>query len=175
MDKQIAQLPKHPGDRFARTEAERAGTQAAKPAETRALKLSRRFTPIEVEPGDECFPNGIFVFNITKMSAFINAHPGKFPVEWVDLREIPSITRNGKDKAAIERADLSKPAILAEISPNRFNLIDGHHRLARARREGREAFLAVRISAERHTAFLTTRTAYEAYVAYWNEKLTRKR
>lgn len=139
--------------------------------DARILTLKRRFIPLDVEENDELFPNGIFEFNITKMLAFIGARPREFPPESVALRDIPASARNGSDEAAIRSADLAKPVILAEISPGNFNLIDGHHRLARARRDGCETLLAVRIGPDQHCAFLTSVKAYRAYVAYWNEKV----
>ena len=35
---------------------------------TRKLKTNRRFTPCPIDDEDELYPNGIFVFNITKMA-----------------------------------------------------------------------------------------------------------
>ncbi|MEI8013086.1 MAG: hypothetical protein WCI27_11535 [Candidatus Omnitrophota bacterium] len=35
------------------------------------LKIDRKFTPCPVDDEDELFHNGIFVFNITKMIAYI--------------------------------------------------------------------------------------------------------
>ena len=61
--------------------------------------------------------------------------------------------------------------ILAEISPSRYNLIDGNHRVARARREGLPSILAYRIHCPEHVAFLTSVLAYEKYVEYWNSKV----
>lgn len=139
--------------------------------DNRILTRKRRFVPLQVEAGDELFPNGIFEFNITKMLAFIHARPREVPTQSVPLRDIPASALDGSDEATIRSADLAKPVILAEISPGNFNLIDGHHRLARARRAGCETLLAVRIGPDQHCAFLTSVKAYRAYVAYWNEKV----
>ena len=133
---------------------------------SRRLKLNPNFAPLPSEPGEEFFANGIFEFNVSKMLSFIKAHPDIFPKETVALRDIPAIVTDGSDEATIARADLDNPVILAEISPGQFNLIDGHHRLARARREGRAAIPAYRIGPEHHTAFLTAKTSYESYVTY---------
>jgi hypothetical protein len=45
------------------------------------LKLDKKFQPCEVDEDDEVFPNGIFVFNVTKLIAHIGTNPGDFPVE----------------------------------------------------------------------------------------------
>jgi hypothetical protein len=135
------------------------------------LKLDRSFLPSSKKAGEEFFANGLFEFNITQMLEFVEAHPTAFPREQVVLTDISAITPDGIDERAIQEADLLKPVILAEISPGNFNLIDGHHRLARARREGRGSLWAYRVGPEHHTRFLTSFRAYEVYVAYWNDKV----
>jgi hypothetical protein len=50
-------------------------------------------------------------------------------------------------------------------------VIDGHHRLAKARREGVRRIPVHRVRCPEHLAFLTSARAYEAYVEYWNSKL----
>jgi len=37
----------------------------------RKLKINKRFAPCPEEDGDELYPNGIFVFNITKLVEYI--------------------------------------------------------------------------------------------------------
>ena len=64
--------------------------------------------------------------------------------------------------------------IIAEIAPQRYNLIDGHHRMKKARRSGVESLPCYKLDVTHHVNFLTTREAYGAYgayVEYWNEKL----
>ena len=75
------------------------------------------------------------------------------------------------DEKTIQRTDLSRPIILAEISPGRFNVIDGNHRVEKAGRERLKTIPAHRVCAEDHLAFLTSVRAFEAYVEYWNSKL----
>ncbi len=61
--------------------------------------------------------------------------------------------------------------IIAEIAPKRYNLIDGHHRMEKARRSGVETLPCYTLDVTHHVNFLTTREAYDAYVKYWNGKL----
>jgi hypothetical protein len=75
------------------------------------------------------------------------------------------------DNEAIHTANLSRPIVLAEISPGLYNLIDGHHRAARARRDGVRTLPGWRIRCPEHVAFLTSTMAYEKYVEYWNGKV----
>lgn len=137
----------------------------------RQLKLDKAFTPISVDGDDELFPNGIFEFNVTKMLAFIEANADKFPVETVEVEPFRVYSSKTLDEDTIRRADVSKPILMAEISPGRFNVIDGNHRVERAGRDGLKTIPARRIEAEQHLAFLTSVRAYEAYVGYWNSKL----
>ena len=140
-------------------------------ASDRLLKLDKTFTPIPVDSGDELFLNGIFEFNVTKMLAFIEANPKEFPIKKADVERLRSLLPETLDEKTIQRADISRPIILAEISPGSFNVIDGHHRVEKAVRQGLKTIAARRIGAGQHLAFLTTTIAYEAYVDYWNSKL----
>jgi hypothetical protein len=136
------------------------------------LRLDRCFQPCFAEPGDELYPNGIFEFNITRLLAFIHGHIEQYPTELVELNHIPDYGgSNSLDSAAIDAADLSRPIALAEIAPDRYNVIDGNHRVAKARREGLRCIPAHRLRCPEHVAFLTSTKAYEAYVEYWNSKL----
>lgn len=137
----------------------------------RQLTLNQAFRPLPIDAGDELFPNGIFEFNVTKMLAFIDANPDKFPIEEAEVERLRSLSPETLDEKTIQEADLSKPVILAEISPGRFNVIDGNHRIESAGRLGRRTIPARRIGPEQHQAFLTSVRAYEAYVHYWNSKL----
>ena len=136
------------------------------------LRLDRHFKPCTSEPGDELYPNGIFEFNISRLTTFIGAHADRFPIELVRLADIPDYGgSNALDEKAIEAADLSRPILLAEIAPDRYNLIDGHHRVERARRGGVHSLPAYRLRCPEHVAFLTSIRAYQAYVGYWNDKV----
>ena len=66
---------------------------------------------------------------------------------------------------------ISRPVILAEISPGQYNLIDGNHRMEKARRLGVMSILAYRVHVEQHIRFLTSKRAYLTYIEYWNSKL----
>jgi hypothetical protein len=110
----------------------------------------------------EIYPNGVFDFNITRLLAFVREHADRFPVEWVEVSEIED---------AVRAADLACPILLAEIAPGQYGVIDGHHRLAKARRQGTAVLPAHRLHCPAHVPFLTSRFAYERYVEYWNDKV----
>lgn len=135
------------------------------------LRINKKFKPCPVDSEDELFPNGIFLFNISKMTEFINANQALFPIELISSKDLDNWNKGTLDEETIKCADLSRPIILAEISPRRLNLIDGHHRLEKANRLGVQTLPAFKISSKFHTQFLTTQNGYEAYVRYWNEKI----
>jgi hypothetical protein len=149
-----------------------AKNTACRPAK---LKLDKAFQPCPLAEGDEAYPNGIFEFNITRLLTFIDAHPEDFPLEPVPVADIPNYGGTNLDTATVHSADLSRPVLLAEIAPGRHNLIDGHHRVARARRDGVPTVPARRIACPRHVPFLTSTAAYEKYVEYWNSKVEQTR
>jgi hypothetical protein len=134
------------------------------------LKLNPRFQPCTAGPVDELYLNGIFEFNITRFLAFIETQPQQWAPQSMELAQIHNTDDSRLDPDAIAASDLSRPILLAEISPGLYNVIDGNHRLAKARREDARTILARRIPCPHHASFLTSMTAYEAYVEYWNSK-----
>jgi hypothetical protein len=77
------------------------------------------------------------------------------------------------NEAYVTAADVSNPIILAQICPNKYNVIDGHHRLEKAYRSGIKTIMAYKISPNQFIPFLTTTKAYESFIEYWNGKLKR--
>ena len=134
----------------------------------RKLKIDNNFTPCPIDDEDEMYPNGIFVFNITKMAEYIRDN--NITCEEVLVKDF------GRGFSKFEEdylgtVDVTKPVIVAEISPGRYNVIDGNHRMEQARRLGLETLPAYKISPELHLQFLTTEQGYLAYIEYWNSKL----
>jgi hypothetical protein len=135
------------------------------------LRRDRQFAPCAIENEHEFFANGIFEFNITRILEFLDADSVRYPVNSISVSSVPDLDGGRLHEATVRSADLYRPVLLAEISPDRFNLIDGHHRIARARREGILSIPARRIRCPDHLAFLTSARAYECYVEYWNGKV----
>jgi len=134
------------------------------------LKINKNFKPCSVETGDELFPNGIFEFNITRMIEYLQKNPEAVPVEAVEVSDI-YWGSSSLNESHLDTVDVSRPVILAEIAPGRYNVIDGNHRVEMARRMGIQTVPAYRVSPEQHMQFLTSQEAYDAYVVYWNDKL----
>jgi hypothetical protein len=135
------------------------------------LKRDINFQPCPAESGDEHYANGIFEFNITRLLAFIDTCAERFPIECVLVDDFPAYGSSHLNEETVRNADLSRPIVLAEIAPGRFNVIDGNHRLARATRESVQMVPARRVRCPDHVPFLISDWAYEKYVEYWNSKL----
>lgn len=134
------------------------------------IQADATFVPCPVDDGDELFPNGIFEFNVTRILEHVARHPEEVALVQVAVNGFPRWDRPLVD-ANVEAADLGRPVVLAEITPGRYNLIDGHHRLEQARRRGVETLWAYRLTAAQHVRFLTSESAYLAFVGYWNGKV----
>lgn len=139
----------------------------------RQLKINKNFVPIDTNPGDEIFPNGIFVFNISKMIEYIKEFKDKICFDSINVSEYQAKAFSVIDESHIGSVDISIPIILAEISPNNFIVIDGHHRLEKAYRNDIEKIMAYKLTPEQFIPFLTTVKGYESFVEYWNGKLKR--
>ena len=135
-----------------------------------ALKVDKDFAPCPANIGDELFPNGIFEFNITKIIEFIRNNPESVSFEEVAVSDFSS-SFSSINESHMDSVEISVPVILAEISPGNYNLIDGHHRMEKARRMGIKSILAYRLNVEQHMKFLTSQKAYVCYIEYWNSKL----
>jgi len=137
---------------------------------TRFLTIDKNFKPAPVDNGDELYPNGIFVFNITRMIEYLKGHQDQITPEIISVKESRS-SFFGPNEDHINTTDFSIPIILAEISPGRFNVIDGNHQIEKAYRSNVESILAYKLSPEHHIPFLTSLKGYHAYIEYWNTKL----
>ena len=133
------------------------------------LKVDNNFIPCPVSTGDELFPNGIFVFNITRILEYIQNNPCEVPLEEAVVKDFIA-SFSSIDEAHMGSVVISQPVILAEISLGRYNLIDGNHRMEKARRMGINSIQAYKLNIEQHMRFLTSRKAYVTYIEYWNSK-----
>lgn len=134
------------------------------------LKTDDNFTPCPINDGDELFPNGIFVFNITKMIEYIKINPNEIDHVKVEVGDFPK-SFSSIDESHVDSVEVSRPVILAEISPGHFNLVDGNHRMEKARRMGISSIFAYKLNVKQHIKFLTEKKAYHSYIDYWNGKL----
>lgn len=134
------------------------------------LKNDSKFTPCLADIGDELYRNGIFEFNITKMLNFIEHNKGNFKRQPFAVKDSPASFSSIK-KTHVASVDVSKPIILIELSPTRYTVIDGHHRLEKARTEGLASIMAYRLTVKQFLPFMTSLKAYSEYIKYWNSKV----
>ena len=137
----------------------------------RTLIPDKAFTPAEIRECDEYFVNGIFEFNITRMIEYIRIHPEIFIPEKVCVSEFYN-DFSVIDEEYIDSVIIEEPVILAEIAPGRYNLIDGNHRMEKAKRLGYKDIMAYKLSPEQHVMFLTSCHSYDKYIVYWKDKLS---
>ncbi|MCX6561067.1 MAG: hypothetical protein NTZ26_11230 [Candidatus Aminicenantes bacterium] len=134
------------------------------------LKADENFIPCRVDDGDELFQNGIFEFNVTRILEHIVKHPEDIAFTEVDVKDfLPEHSKLSQPH--VDSVDPSRPVVLAEISPGVYNLIDGHHRMEKARSLGIAKLRAYKLQARQHVAFLISKKAYLSYIEYWNNKL----
>lgn len=133
------------------------------------LTIENDFAPFPESDEDEFYRNGIFVFNITKMNEHILKNPDVFVPKDVSVKELHKFL--SLNESHVDTVDISKPVILAEIAPSRFNLIDGQHRVEKAHRMGIDTLQAYNLDVSQHIRFLTSRKAFEIYVEYWNSQI----
>jgi len=134
------------------------------------LKVNDDFIPCPTKEGDELYPNGIFVFNITKMIEYIKENSIEIDLVDVDVSDFPKCF-SSINESHVDSVDVSQPVIIAEMSPGHYNLIDGNHRMEKARRLGINMISAYKLNVNQHMAFLTEKNAYLSYIDYWNGKL----
>jgi hypothetical protein len=139
----------------------------------RTLDVDEDFVPCPVADGDELFANGTFVFDVTRILEHVRRASTDVALVKVAVSGIPRWDRP-LDDAHVPSADLARPVVLAEISPGNYNLIDGHHRVEKARRSGVDTLWAYALTAAQHVPFLTSTRAYQGYVAYWNGKVAER-
>ncbi|KFO68111.1 hypothetical protein ER57_06340 [Smithella sp. SCADC] len=137
---------------------------------SKLLSVNKNYVPSSDDDGDELYRNGIFVFNITKMIEYVCKHKDEIVLESIEVKAY----RKGFSELTeshIDKTDVASPIILAEISPGRYNVINGNHRLEKAYRMEMEYITAYKLKPEQHMPFLTSLKAYHAYIEYWNSKI----
>ncbi len=136
------------------------------------LKINKSFKPCLAEDGDEIYQNGIFEFNISKLIEYIKNNSDKFKLSEIEVDDFPK-EFSSLNEIHVETTDHSQPVIIAEISPGLYNLIDGNHRMEKARIVGLTCINALKVNVDQHIKFLTEKDAYLKYVDYWNSKVRR--
>jgi len=134
------------------------------------LKPDKHFVPCETDDNDEIFMNGIFHYNISKLISKLNSKTSDVALIEMNVADF-CYTYSRIHEEHIDSVDLKKPVILAEIAPSRYNLIDGNHRLEKAKRLGLRTLPCYKLTVYQHLPFLIDKIAYESYIEYWNSKI----
>lgn len=136
------------------------------------LKINEQFTACEALPDDEIFGGYPFAWNITALEAWIAEHREEVAYSTVTISRAETTIDSGNlNEQHIPTVDLAKPLIVVRLRPEYYRLIDGHHRVAKARRNGVAELPAYYLSEEQHRSFFIHAESDRLYVEYWNEKL----
>ena len=136
------------------------------------LKENPAFIPNVPVVGDETLGGYPFSWNITRASAWIEENQDQVELSVVQVGEPGAGADSANlDEAFIPQADLSRPLIMIRMRPEFFRLIDGNHRVAKARRQGIAELPAYYLTPEQHRQFFTSEDMDRRYVDYWNDKL----
>lgn len=101
------------------------------------------------------------------MSGTLRAEEEKVNVkEWFKLHFHGEI-----NEEHLQKVDITKPIIQAEIRPDRFEVIDGNHRMERAYREDIQHIDSYKLKVEQLLPYFVDVRGYKAFVEYWNSKL----
>ena len=133
----------------------------------------------------EWLPNGIFNINVSRLMRDLAADDSvkETKTPWIlaavqaDVL-VEDVIRHSAglgrlEEEHIQAADLERPLIFVEIAPDSFNLIDGHHRLEKARRAGIKELPAWFVDAHAAVHYMGSEFEYSQYVEYWNTKIER--
>jgi len=140
--------------------------------QSRKLKHKKNFHPCEAFENEEVFSLGVFRFNITRIYEHIQNGTLAAGNEDIDVEMWYSLHSSNKvNETHLSTVDTSQPVIQAEISPGRYVIIDGNHRLEKAHRNQIQSIPSYKIRAEQLLNYFTEEKGYSGYVDYWNAKL----
>ena len=139
---------------------------------SRKLKLDKKFEPLPTRDGDEIFRSGYFKFNITRIMEDILAGKLEVAEEPINVSSWSRLhSSNSVNEEHLTAVDINKTVLQAEIRAGAYNIIDGNHRMEKARREGVEWINSYKIKGEQLVPYFIEEKGYEAFVEYWNSKL----
>ena len=84
----------------------------------------------------------------------------------IDALHVPTVCSKESDYLGVHVLVNEEASLLLERTE-----IDGNHRLGKARQDGVRTIAAYRVRCPQHVPFLTSITAHEKYVEYWNSKV----
>lgn len=138
----------------------------------KVMKTNPNFIPCLPVPGDEMLGGFPFNWHITNATEWIQANRDQVELSVVKIGPPgPGADSPRLDEDLLPKADLTRPIIMVRMRPEFFRLIDGNHRVAKARRTGVKELPAYYLTQEQHRQFFTSEDMDKRYVEYWNGKL----
>ena len=139
---------------------------------SRIIKLVKDYKPLPMDIGDEIYPNGIFNFSISRICEHIALGELKSEKEQIDIKEwFKSHIRGLVNEEHLPSVDVSKAVIQVEIRPDRYEIIDGNHRIKKACHDGLEVIESFKLKGEHLLPYFADERGYKAFVEYWNLKV----
>lgn len=136
------------------------------------MKENPDFIPCIPVPEDEMLGGFPFNWHITRATEWIEENPELVELSVVQVGEPgPMADSPNLDEDFLPQADLTRPLIMVRMRPEFFRLIDGNHRVAKARRSDVNELPAYYLTQEQHRQFFTDADMDKRYVDYWNGKL----
>ena len=138
----------------------------------RILKLNKKFEPSSI-PAEEIY-GGFLRFNISAIISDIAIKKLLVQKKRIYLKKW--FKEHSADFSVINEkhlrtVDLTVPVIQAEIRIQKYEIIDGNHRMKKALDDGRTYINSYQVSGEQLANYLLNKEQYESYVRYWNEKV----
>ncbi|MCA0991402.1 ParB N-terminal domain-containing protein [Pseudalkalibacillus hwajinpoensis] len=138
----------------------------------RKIKMNKNYVPLVCNVGDEIFRNGLFYFNITRMTEDIHAGHLHVDIEMIDVKEwFNSHFHSSINEEHLPLVNVDSPIIQAEIRPGMYEIIDGNHRIEKAYREELPTIQSYKLKGEQLLPYFKDKELYVAFVEYWNSKL----
>ena len=149
----------------------------------REMVYRPEYYDFNTEDRAEWFPVGVFSYNVSRIISDLEqfekdpdaVRSFKASVIKRDINVAEAIRYNfglgNLEKSHILQADIERPLIYVELAPDSYNLIDGNHRLAKAKQLGVEVLSAFFIQSHEAIRYLSSEAEYCDYVDYWNGKV----
>lgn len=138
------------------------------------LKLKKNYIPKkQINEELEIYKNGIFNFFISKILEDIENGVFEPKMERINIEkwEKTHCTSDSLNEEHLKMVNTKKPIIQAEISIDKFEIIDGNHRFEKALRDGKKTINSYKIYVEELIPYFYDQKGYEYFVKYWNSKL----
>ena len=138
------------------------------------LKLKKNYIPKkQINEELEIYKNGIFNFFISKILEDIENGVFEPKMERINIEKWKKThcTNNSLNEEHLKMVNTKKPIIQAEISIDKFEIIDGNHRFEKALRDGKKTINSYKIYVEELIPYFYDQKGYECFVKYWNSKL----